>query len=203
VHRFRGGALYGSLAETAVGRDKMHVHGSLEKRRCSRRHAIAAAGAGATVAALGAVPAAAQGKVAKEVFNLGMPWEEQYGYAQAVKVGDTIYLSGQLSHDNEGNMVAPAPLDPAGAIADHGNMGPQMAQSYANIKKVLGSFGATMDDIVEEVVYVTDMDAAFAVAGEVRAAAYGSRPVVASTILVTPRLAFPDQLIEIKVIARV
>jgi hypothetical protein len=61
----------------------------------------------------------------------------------------------------------------------------------------------TMDDIVEEVVYVTDMDAAFAVAGEVRAAAYGGRPVVASTILVTPRLAFPDQLIEIKVIAKV
>jgi hypothetical protein len=27
-------------------------------------------------------------------------------------------------------------------------------------------------------------------------------PVVASTILVTPRLAFPDQLIEIKVIAK-
>jgi enamine deaminase RidA (YjgF/YER057c/UK114 family) len=76
-------------------------------------------------------------------------------------------------------------------------------RSGINIKKVLGSFGATMDDIVEEVVYVIDMDAAFAVAGEVRAEAYGGRPVVASTILVTPRLAFPDQLIEIKVIARV
>jgi enamine deaminase RidA (YjgF/YER057c/UK114 family) len=59
-----------------------------------------------------------------------------------------------------------------------------------------------MDDIVEEVVYVTDMDAAFAVAGQVRAEAYGGRPVVASTILVTPRLAFADQLIEIKVIAK-
>ena len=139
----------------------------------------------------------------KEVATLGMPWEAQYGYAQAVKVGDTIYVSGQLSHDDDGNMVAPAPLDQAGEIADHGNMGPQMAQSYANIKKVLARFGATMDEIVEEVVYVTDMDAAFAVAGEVRAAAYGGPPVVASTILVTPRLAFADQLIEIKVIARV
>jgi enamine deaminase RidA (YjgF/YER057c/UK114 family) len=58
-----------------------------------------------------------------------------------------------------------------------------------------------LDNVVEEVLYVTDMDAAFAVAGEVRAAAYGGPPVVASTILVTPRLAFPDQLIEIKFIA--
>jgi enamine deaminase RidA (YjgF/YER057c/UK114 family) len=136
------------------------------------------------------------------VVNLGMPWEEQYGYAQAVKLGDTIYVSGQLSHDEEGNMVAPAPIDAQGRIADHGNMGPQMAQSYANIAKVLGEYGLTMDSIVEEVVYVTDMDAAFAIAGAVRKQAYGGMPVVASTILVTPRLAFPDQLIEIKVIAK-
>lgn len=171
--------------------------------RWSRRDALAVAAAGVAVSALAASPAAAQGgKIEKEVANLGMPWEEQYGYAQAVKVGDTIYVSGQLSHDDEGNMVAPAPLDPAGRIVDHGNMGAQMARSYANIKKVLAHFGATMDDIVEEVVYVTDMDAAFAVAGEVRKQAYGGRPVVASTILVTPRLAFPDQLIEIKVVAK-
>ena len=82
-------------------------------------------------------------------------------------------------------------------------MGAQMAQSYANIKKVLANFGATMDDIVEEVVYVTDMDAAFAVAGPVRKEAFGGPPVVASTILVTPRLAFPEQLIEVKVVAKV
>ena len=172
--------------------------------RWSRRDALAVAGAGVAVSALGGSSAAAQdGKVAKEVANLGMPWEEQYGYAQAVKVGDTIYVSGQLSHDDEGNMVAPAPLDQAGKIADHGNMGAQMAQSYANIKQILATYGATMDDIVEEVVYVTDMDAAFAVAGTVRKEAYGGPPVVASTILVTPRLAFADQLIEIKVIAKV
>jgi 2-iminobutanoate/2-iminopropanoate deaminase len=33
--------------------------------------------------------------VSKETKNLGMPWEKEYGYSQAVKVGDTIYLSGQ------------------------------------------------------------------------------------------------------------
>ena len=176
----------------------------VEERKISRRTAIAAAGAGAAAVALakGRAAQAQSAALAKEVANLGMPWEEQYGYAQAVKVGDTVYVSGQLSHDDAGNMVAPAPLDGTGKIADHGNMGPQMAQSYANVARVLGDFGLTMDSIVEEVLYVTDMDAAFAVAGEVRRAAYGGLPVVASTILVTPRLAFADQLIEIKVIAR-
>jgi enamine deaminase RidA (YjgF/YER057c/UK114 family) len=182
----------------------MSAAGTPESRSISRRAALAAAGVGAAAATLaqGRTARAQAGKLDKEVVNLGMPWEEQYGYAQAVKVGDTVWISGQLSHDDAGNMVAPAPLDATGKIADHGNMRPQMAQSYANIAKVLAGYGLTMDNIVEEVLYVTDMDAAFAVAGEVRKEAYGGKPVVASTILVTPRLAFPDQLIEIKVIAR-
>ncbi len=138
----------------------------------------------------------------KEVENLGVPWEDAYGYVQAVKVDNTIYISGQLSHDGDGNMVAPAPVDSDGRITDHSNMGPQMAQSYANIKTLLVRYGATMTNIVEEVLYVTDMDAAFAVAGSVRTEAYGGKPEVASTILVTPRLAFPNQLIEIKVVAQ-
>ena len=36
--------------------------------------------------------------ISKETMSLDMPWEKEYGYAQAVKVGDTIYLSGQVSH---------------------------------------------------------------------------------------------------------
>jgi enamine deaminase RidA (YjgF/YER057c/UK114 family) len=79
-----------------------------------------------------------------------------------------------------------------------------MRQTYANAKKILSQFGATLDNVVEEVLCVTDMDTAFAVAGSVRKEAYGSKkPDVASTILVTPRLAFPTQLIEIKFIAKV
>lgn len=133
--------------------------------------------------------------IRQETEGLGMPWEADYGYAQAVKVGDTIYISGQLSHDDEGNFVGAAPLDEQGRIRDHSNMAVQMRQSYANAKKVLARYGATLDNVVEEVLYVTNMDAAFAAAGPVRKEAYGSeKPDVASTILVTPRLALPPQL---------
>ena len=140
----------------------------------------------------------------KETRTFGMPWESQYGYVQAVKVGDTIYVSGQLSHDEQGNIVGAAPLDERGNIQDHSNMEIQMRQTYANASKILAEFGATLDNVVEEVVYVTDMEKALAAAGPVRKEAYGSQtPQVASSILVTPRLAFPTQLIEIKMIARV
>jgi enamine deaminase RidA (YjgF/YER057c/UK114 family) len=140
----------------------------------------------------------------KDARGLGMPWEDAFGYAQAVRVGDTIYLSGQLSHDDEGNIVGPAPLDENGKILDHSNMETQMRQTYANAVKVLGRYGATLENVVEEVLYVTDMNAAFSVAGPVRKAAYGSeKPAVASTIVTTSRLALPVQLIEIRFTARV
>ena len=132
----------------------------------------------------------------KEVKGFGMPWEDQYGYVQAVKIDDTIYVSGQLSHDEHGNLIGADP-------SDDSNMETQMRQTYANAKKILSEFGATLDNIVEEVLYVTDMDQAMSIAGPVRKEAYGSeKPEVASTILVTPRLAFPTQLIEIKFIAK-
>jgi enamine deaminase RidA (YjgF/YER057c/UK114 family) len=142
--------------------------------------------------------------MAKETANHGVPWEDDYGYAQAVKVGKWIYLSGQLSHDDEGNFVAPAPVDESGRVTDFSNMEAQMRRTYENAGKILAKLGATLDDVVEEVLYVLDMDAAFAAAGPVRKEAYGSpRPDVASTILATPRLALPPQLIEIKFVARV
>jgi enamine deaminase RidA (YjgF/YER057c/UK114 family) len=135
----------------------------------------------------------------KETKGFGMPWEDQYGYVQALKVDDTIYVSGQLSHDEQGNIVGAAPLDDSGKISDHSNMETQMRQTYLNAKKILSEFNATLDNVVEEVLYVTDMDKAMGVAGPVRKEAYGSeKPEVASTIVVTPRLAFSTQLIEIK-----
>ena len=140
----------------------------------------------------------------KDVKGFGLPWEESYGFAQAVKVGDTIYVSGQLGLDDQGNMVGPAPLDDSGRIRDYSNMETQMRQTYANAKKILSQFGATLENVVEEVLYVTDMETAFAAAGPVRKEAYASKtPAVASTIIVTPRLSLPTQLIEIKFIAKV
>ena len=70
--------------------------------------------------------------LSKDLKGSGMPWEEQYGYAQAVKVDDTIYVSGQLSHDDRVNMVGAAPLDDSGRIRDYPNMEAQMRQTYAN-----------------------------------------------------------------------
>lgn len=128
--------------------------------------------------------------IRKESKSLGMPWEKEYGYSQAVKVGDTIYISGQVSHDDKGKIVG------------RRDMETQMRQAYANIQNVLALYGATLDNIVEEILFVTNMDAAFEAATKCRSEIFDGTPIVASTIVQIQRLAFPELMIEIKCIAK-
>jgi enamine deaminase RidA (YjgF/YER057c/UK114 family) len=127
----------------------------------------------------------------KETKSLDMPWEKEYGYVQAVKVGDTIYVSGQVSHDDKGNIVG------------HGNMEAQMRQAYANIQKLLAQYGATLKNVVDEILFVTDMDAAFAAAVKCRQDIFSGTPVIASTIVQIQRLASPEFMIEIRCVAKI
>ncbi len=127
----------------------------------------------------------------KEAKSLGMPWEEEYGYAQAVKVGDTIYLSGQVSHDDDGNVLG------------EGDMEVQMRAAYANVGKVLEQYGATMENVVDEMVFVTDMDAAFGARVIMKDEVFAGSPILASTIVQIERLAFPQLMIEIRCVAKV
>ena len=62
----------------------------------------------------------------KEAAYFGVPWEDACGYAQAIKIGDTIHVSDQLSHDEKGNLIAPASLDESGKPAEFSMMEQQM-----------------------------------------------------------------------------
>jgi len=122
---------------------------------------------------------------------LNMPWEKDYGYSQAVKVGDTNYLSGQISHDETGKIVGV------------GDVEAQMRQAYVNIKKLLAEYGAGVENIVDETWFVTDIEAGEAAAVKCRKEIFSGIPVVALTVVQIERLAFPELMIEIKCVAMV
>ena len=44
----------------------------------------------------------------RKTASFGVPWESSYGYVQAVRVNNSIFVSGQLSHTPAGQLVAPA-----------------------------------------------------------------------------------------------
>ncbi|MEL6771764.1 MAG: RidA family protein [Bacteroidota bacterium] len=114
--------------------------------------------------------------------------------ANGVKQGDTIYISGQVGTDSEGNLVG------------EGDLAAQTRQAYANVQEVLSHFGATMDHVVDETWYVTDIGTTMANVGElfgIRAEAYGKNPEVAQTMIQVAGLVMPMLSIEIKCVARV
>ncbi len=124
----------------------------------------------------------------RKAYSLGMPWEKEYGYAQAVQVGNTVWLSGQLGHDDKGILA--------------GDMEAQMRQTYANIGRLLAACGMTMDDVVEEIVYALDGHAAFVARKNLGREVYADPMQVTSTLIGVVSLALPGQLVEIKITAR-
>ncbi len=123
----------------------------------------------------------------KELALFGVPSEgERYGFAQAVKIGGTVYLSGQTASGDE-------PM---------GDMEAQMRSAYAKVALVLEQFGATLDNVVDEILFVADYMGAAMVAGKVRHEVYGGTPKVASTLIPVAPFA-GEMLIEIKCVAHV
>lgn len=109
-----------------------------------------------------------------------------------VRVGNLITLSGQVSLDGQGEVVAP------------GDLVGQARQAYANVASTLDKLGAGMGDIVDEIFFVTDVGAAMEnieALWAVRAEAYGGEPQVSQTTLQVSGLVMPELMIEIKVIA--
>ncbi|MFI8185741.1 RidA family protein [Actinacidiphila glaucinigra] len=122
-------------------------------------------------------------------FNFDMPWETLYGYSQAVQSGETLYISGQLSHDSNGVFIGT------------GDFALQMNTTLGNLDRVLEHFGATRDQIVETTVLVRGLRERFDTAARLHAEYCGDhRPT--STIMGVSDLALPDQLVEIGAVVR-
>ncbi|RUM39033.1 MAG: reactive intermediate/imine deaminase, partial [Desulfobulbus sp.] len=66
-------------------------------------------------------------------------------YSQAVRTGNTLYISGQL------------PLDPATKEMPE-DAAAQASRSMQNIRAILDAAGSTMDSIVRCGIFVTDLE---------------------------------------------
>ncbi len=108
-------------------------------------------------------------------------------YTHGWKVGNTIYVAGQTGSDVTGKIVGP------------GDVRLQTRQALENIRLVLAEAGASMRDVVNTVVYVTDMRYRDGY-GEVRQEFFPTDPP-ASTLVQVVALAQPEALIEIEAVA--
>ena len=123
----------------------------------------------------------------KKLFRNG-PYADLF--SQGVQVGNTLHMAGQVGTDANGK--APD------------NLVEQMKNAYQHVESVLQEFDCTMDNVVEETWFVTDMHECMTQVQELfaaRQAIYGKPPEVAQTLVQVVALVDPSFKIEIKCVA--
>ena len=123
----------------------------------------------------------------KKLFRNG-PYADLF--SQGVQVGNTLHMAGQVGTGANG--TAPDSLVE------------QMKNAYQHVESVLKEFDCTMDNVVEETWFVTDMHECMTQAQDLfaaRQAIYRKPPEVAQTLVQVVALVDPSFKIEIKCVA--
>ena len=109
------------------------------------------------------------------------------GYSHVARVGDTLYIAGQIA------------LNPSGHLVGKGDIESQAQQVYANLAAILKELGGDLSDIVKMTTFLTDrrhLDGF----RHVRNGVF-SEPFPPNTLLFINGLAHPDYLIEVEAVA--
>ncbi|WP_374585771.1 RidA family protein [Pseudoduganella sp.] len=117
-------------------------------------------------------------KVQPGCYHVNEKMERDVGYCQAVRSGNTLYISG---HTASGDMPA------------------AVKTVYTRLGRILAAHGLTFKDVVKENVFTTDMDA-LVKAANVRLPFYDNHYPAASWIGVQ-RLFMPELVIEVELVA--
>jgi enamine deaminase RidA (YjgF/YER057c/UK114 family) len=114
----------------------------------------------------------------KEKFNINKASEDEIGYAQAVKVGNTIYVSGSVGW---------------------GRMDSAMHLAYKEIETTLKHYNIGFRNVVKENLYTTQLDSVIKYKG--LRTQYYKNDFPAATWVEVKRLYDPGLVVEIEVIA--
>lgn len=119
--------------------------------------------------------------------DTGTTWEAQVGYSRAVRVGNTIMVAGTTA------------VDEHGALIGGDDVYEQARFIWRKIEKALHAVGASFEDVVRTVTYVTDISQWQAVGKAHHEIFHTIRP--AATMVEIKALTDPALLIEIEVTA--
>jgi reactive intermediate/imine deaminase len=108
-------------------------------------------------------------------------------YTHGWRVGNTVYVAGQLALDKAGKLVGP------------NDIAAQTRQIFENMKRILEGAGSKLQDVVKVTVFVTDIRYREPY-GEVRQQFFPVNPP-ASTLVQVAGLAVQGALIEIEAVA--
>jgi len=116
----------------------------------------------------------------------GVPFEETVGYSRAVAAGEFIFVSGCTSIAD-------------GKVAHEGDIAKQTEQALLNVSAALGQLGASLADVVQTRIYVTDI-ARWEEVGQAHRMAFELAPP-ATSMLQVAALIDPRLLVEVEAVA--
>jgi 2-iminobutanoate/2-iminopropanoate deaminase len=111
-----------------------------------------------------------------------------YLLSQAMRVGELVFVSGQVGIDDDGELVAV------------GDFEAQADQAFRNLGRVLEAGGSSLDRVVKVTIFLTDMAANFPKVVELRRKWF-TPPYPADTIVEVRSLYRPEVELEIEAIA--
>ena len=121
----------------------------------------------------------------RENYSSGSSFEKAFGYSRAVKVGDTVYVSGTVGIDYATGFCDPDPVA-------------QLRQVIKNIEPALVRAGASLRDVVQIQTYVTSAEV-FQTIGPVLGEIFGDiLPTNAALVVQFP---VPNVKVEIAAVA--